>query len=299
MKILSNSSAQFIRANDVKIPEYFNRRIFTNKPDLDLLFGESGIVPNFTFTLAAAPGTGKTTFLLQTLELLERNGKKTAYISGEETIEQLSFTSKRIGVSNVPLANITDVDVICDLIVKNKFDFVVIDSLPSLTTKQKLNKNQREEYITTKLLTTAKSNEIVIGIILHFTKTGSYKGSTLLPHSVDCNMLMKKNEDERKLRDIETTKNRFGSCSFASFQLTTNGFIFESTELNKDSSTKRPINSKKDNIFLLLETSKTIIEIVRETKISANYVTMLLRDLLIEGKIIKEGKGVSAIYKKI
>jgi predicted ATP-dependent serine protease len=299
MKILSNSSAQFIRANDVKIPEYFNRRIFTNKSDLDLLFGGSGIVPNFTFTLAAAPGTGKTTFLLQTLELLERNRKKTAYISGEETIEQLAFTSKRLRVYNVPLANITDVDDICDLIVKNKFNFVVIDSLPALTTKQRLNKNQREEYITTKLLTTAKANEIVIGIILHFTKTGSYKGSTLLPHSVDCNMIMKKNEDAHELRDIETTKNRFGSCSFISFPLTTNGFMFESAKLNKDSSTKRPTTSKKDNIFLLLETPQTIIDIVKETKISANYVTMLLRDLLIEGKIIKKGKGVFAIYEKI
>ena len=301
MNVLTNTSFnRFIKVKDVKIPEYFNRRFFTNKPDLDLLFGGSGIVPNFTFTLAAAPGTGKTTFLLQTLELLEMSGKKTAYISGEETIEQLAFTSKRIGVSNVPLANITDIDDICNLIVEHKFDFVVIDSLPALTTKQKLNKNQKDEYITTKLLATAKTNEIAIGIVLHFTKTGSYKGSTLLPHSVDCNMLMRRNEDVCDLRDIEVTKNRFGSCSFSSFPLTNSGFVFQTAESNKQNTNKQITNSKKNNILQQIgETPKTIIEIVKETQISASYATILLRDLLIEGKIKKEGKGCSAVYTKL
>ena len=301
MKVLTTSSSNnFIKAKDVQIPNYFSRRFFTNEPNLDLVFGGSGIVPNFTFTLAAAPGTGKTTFLLQTLELLETSGKKTAYISGEETIEQLAFTSKRIKVSNVPLANITDVDDICTLIVENRFNLVVIDSLPALTTKQKLNKNQKDDYITTKLLTTAKTNEIAIGIVLHFTKTGSYKGSTLLPHSVDCNMLMRKNEDVSDLRDIEVTKNRFGSCSFSSFPLTNDGFIFQAAESNKRDTNKQTTNSKKNNILQQIdEIPKTIIEIVKETQISASYATILLRDLLIEGKIKKEGKGCSAVYTKL
>ena len=293
-------SNQFIKAQDVKIPEYFSRRFFINEPDLDLVFGGSGIVPNFTFTLAAAPGTGKTTFLLQMLELLEISGKKTAYISGEETIEQLAFTSKRIKVSNVPLANITDVDDICTLIVENKFNLVVIDSLPALTTKQKLNKNQKDEYITTKLLTTAKTNEIAIGIVLHFTKTGSYKGSTLLPHSVDCNMLMRRNEDVGDSRDIEVTKNRFGSCTFSTFPLTNNGFIFQAAKTNKQDNNNQITNSKKNSILQQIgETPKTIIEIVKKTQISASYAVILLRELSIEGKIKKEGKGCSAVYTKL
>jgi DNA repair protein RadA/Sms len=235
MNIIRNSpNKQFTKASDVQIPDYFNRRFFTHEKDLDVLFGGSGIVPNFTFTLAAAPGTGKTTLLLQTLELLETAGKKTAYISGEETIEQLAFTSKRIGVSNVPLANVTDIDDICRNIVEQQFKFVIIDSLPALTTKKRLNRNQKDEYITTKLITTAKNHEIAIGIVLHFTKTGSYKGSTLLPHSVDCNMLMRRNDDDYTLRDIETTKNRFGSCSYVSFPITSKGFVFTSIEQKND-----------------------------------------------------------------
>ena len=296
--INTNSNKQFTRACDVKIPEYFSRRVFTGKEDLDIVFGGSGIVPNFTFTLAAAPGTGKTTFLLQTLELLEREGKRTAYISGEETIEQLAFTSKRIGVESVPLANITDVDEICDLIIENKFNFVIIDSLPALSTKRPLNRNQRDEYITTKLLTTAKTHEVVIGVILHFTKTGTYKGSTLLPHSVDCNMLMSRNEEDHDLRDIETTKNRFGSCAYTSFPITSTGFVFEAIKTGENSKDKQQVSSKKDNVLNLLDTPKTITELIQETGISAGYMTVLLRELSLEGKIEKEGRGAEAIFCK-
>jgi len=143
------------------------------------MFGGNGFLPGMTFTLAAAPGTGKTSMLLQILELLERNGKRTAYISGEENIEQLAFTAKRLNVNHVPLANITDIDDLCAAIVEQECDFVVIDSLPAITAKKDMNKREAEEYITTKLIQTAKQNEIVIGTILHFTKTGQYKGSTL------------------------------------------------------------------------------------------------------------------------
>lgn len=297
MNVIAKSNSVFTRASDIKIPEYFNRRFNTGKKDLDIVFGESGIVPNFTFTLAAAPGTGKTTFLLQTLELLEQAGKKTAYISGEETIEQLAFTSKRINVQNVPIANLTDVDEICDTIVKNKFNFVIIDSFPVLTVKNKLNRTQKDEYITTKLLTTAKQHEVVIGIVLHFTKSGSYKGSTLLPHSVDCNMLMNKNEDDYELRDIETTKNRFGSCSFTSFPLTSNGFVFESITNQENTKNKHKPVSKRDVVFNVLDSEKTMAQIIQETNISAGYVNILLRELIQESKIIKNGRGPTATFK--
>ena len=114
MNVLTQSSnKQFTRAVDVKIPDVYNRRFKTGKDDLDAVFGGQGFLPGATFTLAAAPGTGKTSLLIQTLELLEKTGKKTAYISGEEGIEQLAFASKRLNVKHVPLANLTDVDEIC------------------------------------------------------------------------------------------------------------------------------------------------------------------------------------------
>lgn len=300
MNVISKTPANknFTRASDVKIPEIYNRRFKSGKEDLDEIFGGNGFLPGFTFTLAAAPGTGKTSMLLQVLELLEQQGKRTAYISGEENVEQLAFTSKRLNVNQVPLANITDIDELCKAIVDNKCDFVVIDSLPAISSKKKMNKKQLEEYITTKIVQTAKENEIVIGTILHFTKAGTYKGSTLLPHSVDCNVIMNRNKEDYNLRDIDVTKNRFGSAGQAIFEMTPRGFTFEAVEAQSEENAKGKKGSKKDAVLSVLDTAKTIENIVKESGVSGSYLTTLLRELTNEGVVIKNGKGASATFIK-
>ena len=304
MNVLSNQSSankQFTRASEVVIPDIFNRRFFTGKEELDNVFGGSGFVPGFTFTLAAAPGTGKTTFCLQTLELLELNGKRTAYISGEETQEQLAFTSKRINVQRVPLANLTDVDDICNAMRENKFDFVILDSLPALTVKHNMNSREKEEYVTTKLIQTAKENEICIGVILHFTKNNSYKGGTLYPHSCDCNLVMLRNEDDEHLRDIESTKNRFGGTGLMTIEMSARGFTFEKVDESRvQSKDKEKKASKRDVVLQALEEGeKTIADLAKETGVNGQYLVAILRDLSNEGVVSKEGKGAQAIFKKL
>ncbi len=243
-----------------------------------------------------------TTLCLQTLELLETAGKKTAYISGEETQEQLAFTSKRIGVSKVPLANMTDVNDICEAIVENKFDFVVIDSLPTLTVRERMSSREKEEYITTKLIQTAKENEICIGVILHFTKTGNYKGGTLYPHSCDSNLIMTRNVDDESLRDIESTKNRFGSTGVMVVEMSATGFTFEPVKISEptivNNSEKKA--SKRDSVLeVLTDEEKTVAVIARESQVNGQYLVSILRDLCNEGLVVKNGRGSEATYKQI
>lgn len=304
MNVLGSSSINknFTRASEIQIPDIYNRRFKTGKEDLDFLFGGSGFLPGFTFTLAAAPGTGKTSLLLQMLELLEQTGKKTAYISGEETVEQLAFTSKRLGVNLVPLANMTSIEEIEEALRSQPFDFVVLDSFPTLTTKEKGSRTQKEEYIVSRLIKVAKEKEIVIGTILHFTKGGTYKGSTLLPHSVDSNIIMKRSEEDWNLRDIEVTKNRFGSAGQVTFQMTSKGFTFESeeTEESEKASVKTSKKASKAGLVLgVLSTPKTMAEIAQETEVTGQYLSSILRQGILEGKISKEGKGASATYVEI
>jgi predicted ATP-dependent serine protease len=294
--VSTTTNKNFTRAADVQIPEIYSRRFKSGKKDLDEMFGGAGFMPNLTFTLAAAPGTGKTSMLLQVLELLEGTSKRTAYISGEENVEQLAFTSARLNVNRVPLANMTDIDEICDAIIENEFDFVVLDSLPALTSKKKMNKKQLEEYITTKIIKTAKENEVVIGTILHFTKSGTYKGSTLLPHSVDCNIIMTRNKEDYNLRDVDVTKNRFGSAGSSVFEITSRGFTFESVEEVKENNKPSKSSNKSDAVLTVLDTPKTMAQIVKETDISGAYLTTILRQLTNEGRIQKSGRGPEATY---
>jgi predicted ATP-dependent serine protease len=301
MKVIKTNSKGFQRVKDVKIPEVYGRRFKTGNEDLDMVFSTEGFLPGMSFTLAAGPGTGKTTFLLQTLELLEKSGKRTAYVSGEEATAQLAFTCNRLGVELVSVANMSVIEDIFDIVAKEKFDIVVLDSLPALISRNKKLKGRRlEEYLSNYITSKAKELEIVVGVILHFCKDGkSYKGSTLLPHSVDANILMTKSKFDTSLREIETTKNRFSSLAFVTFRMTESGFIFEHIQTDADEDQPRKKKGKS------AEYKEKVLNTVKERKdINLQFATQLLgcslkaqstlRDLCLLGQLQKDGRGQSA-----
>jgi predicted ATP-dependent serine protease len=233
----------FINVEEVEIPSSFFNRFKTNIDLVDNLFGGNGFLPGTSFALAGGPGSGKSTFLLQIGGALACSGKNVAYISGEESIVQISFNCKRLGLKGVKVSNMTDVDEICKQMELNNFDFVVIDSFPTITSKKHKTFKKREEYVVSRLCSTAKKTDTVVGFIQHVTKQGNYKGSTLLPHSVDMTIKMSKNEDDPQnlnVRDFEVTKNRFGSNAFISLNLTQHGF-----DLDKEFKSNDPLDGVK------------------------------------------------------
>ena len=300
MNVLNNTDSNFTRARDIVIPEIYNHRFKFGVEDLDAVFGGNGLLPGFTFCLAGAAGSMKTSFLMQCLELLERAGKSTAYISGEEPTPQMAHSAKRLGVELPKLANMTDIDLICDAIIENSFDAVILDSLPALTTSKRMNSRQKEEYIISKIIKTAKTHNVVIGVIQHFTKSKTFKGSTILNHSVDCTMILRKNAEDDSIRDIEVTKNRYGVSTSFSFPISSSGFTFEAVESDEplQQASKSKKTSKSDIVLNSLNTPKTVAQIVEETNVSGAYLTTLMRDLVNQGKVTKEGKGASATYIK-
>jgi len=292
----------FIKVQNVEIPSVYSRRFKTGKEDLDAMFGGNGFLPGMSFTLAAGPGTGKTTMLIQMLELLEKNGKKTAYVSAEESIQQLAFSCKRLGVTSVSVANMSVIEDIFDAVKANKFECVILDSLPALTSRKKLRGKHLEEYLSNYITEKSKELECVVGIILHFTKTGTYKGSTLLPHSVDCNIIMRKSKDNPIIREIEVTKNRFGCSGYNAFMMTETGFDFEKVEMEVDPNEDTTKTKKKGKIAQYRE---MVLEVIKEQG-SADLPTITrllecsvkaqstLRDLTLMGTIKKDGRGSSA-----
>ncbi len=271
----------------------------TGIEDLDELFGGQGFLPGQMITVAAGAGTGKSSFLLQMLQALENIGKRTAYISGEETIQQISFSCKRLQVDSVPLANLTNIDDIEKAVVENKIEFLVLDSYPTITTSKKMNTRQKEEYIVGRLVRIAKENEMCIAIILHMTKNNQFKGTTLLNHAVDTFMTISKNPDDMHLRDFMIHKNRFGGGSFTTFPFGAQGYTFEAVAA--DNAPERPSKktSKAEIISDILTEPLTVKQICEKTGASGAYLSTLLRQLATEGKIKKDGRGADAIYQKI
>jgi predicted Rossmann fold nucleotide-binding protein DprA/Smf involved in DNA uptake len=108
---------------------------------------------------------------------------------------------------------------------------------------------------------------------------------------------MTRNKEDDGLRDIDVTKNRFGSTGFVSFGITETGFSFEAVETERPGS-KSNGPSKKDLVLEALGQPKTIQTLINDTSISSGYMGVILRELTQEGKIKKDGKGVAAIYTK-
>lgn len=301
MKVIKSSSS-FARVSDIEIPSIFFRRFKTGVEDLDVALGGDGFLPGQTFTLAGEPGSGKTTLLLQTLELLQNSGKKAAYISGEESVYQVAFASRRLGLQNLSIANMTVIEDIFDAVVENKFDVIVLDSLPSLETREGLEGKRKEEYLTNYITSKAKELEVVVGVILHITKQGKYKGSTLLPHSVDANVMLRVSNEDDSVREIEVTKNRFGRTGVTAFPMTDIGFSFDKVNISEDEEVSKPSKAKKASEEVMDAVKKAgsiTAAVVAKVLGDVSKVQKTMKDLVNAGLLRKEGRGADTVWFEV
>ena len=298
---LNYDNTQFKAVKEITIPDLFYRRYKTGITVVDELFGD-GILPGSAITMTAPAGCGKTTLLLQILEGLTMNGYETAYASGEENTYQLAFTCNRLKVKNVKVGNETDIDTLAEQM--KHFDVMVVDSFQALTTKKKLNSRALEKYAVSKLTRAAKDTECTIFFIMHLTKDGKLKGGTIVPHTVDVNMNITIEGDiDDNARKIFFTKNRFGPLNELTLFIGKNGYDFSAPVKVEESEKKAP--SKKGRKAKDLEAILNITEpphltadrVMTELGVEYNRAYNLLRELVLDGKIDKYGKGKSAIYK--
>lgn len=297
--IINHTKTKLTKISDVIVPNSFFNRMQTGVKQLDTIYGGEGILPGSVSTIAAAPGSGKTTLLLQLCESLSNNGYKTAYITGEESIEMIAYTSRRLKIKNVYVANETDINKIISFM--EDMDFVVFDSYPCLSENgERLNRTAQENAIS-KLVGACKRYETAMCIILHITKNGMYKGSTTIPHAVDINMDITVDEDDSSFRTVSTTKNRYGCLSEVSMYFGHNGFDFDK-EVAPKSERAAPKAKRKDEELDKIRALKeppgiNIQRVCRELKVDATRAGYLLRALVSEGSLVKYGRGDNAIWK--
>jgi len=210
---LTLTTTEFTPARDVKIPDIYYHRLKTGITELDEFFGGAdnkcgGLLRGGVYILAAGAGTGKSTFCLQLAEAFCNRKIRVAYASGEESIEQLAFTCKRLNVRHVPIAVQTDVD---NLIKKMEhLDFIIIDSFQTLSVKKHMTPRKKELYCIRELCAAAKRTSCTVIALCHLTKAGVYKGSTAVLHAVDACINLRVDEEDSSMRVFSWSKNRFG-----------------------------------------------------------------------------------------
>lgn len=195
-------------------------RMATGLGELDRLLG-GGMVPGSVILLGGDPGIGKSTLVLQLLARLASQGQKVAYLSGEESADQIKLRAERLKVStdkdDEQIFVITENDLSKALPKLNKLSpqVLVVDSIqtiyqPELSSVPGSVTQVRE--CAGKLMFMAKSQGVSVILVGHVTKEGSLAGPKVLEHMVDT-VLYFEGERGQPFRILRTFKNRFGSVS--------------------------------------------------------------------------------------
>jgi len=237
-------------------------RIETHISEFDRLLG-GGLVKGQLTLLAGAPGIGKSTLMLQVAAELSKN-LKVLYISGEESIGQISGRAQRLGVKgdNIFLHCETDIQKIVESVQNVNPDVLVLDSIqtvyhPEFTSSAGTVAQVRE--CTSELVRLCKPKGIITFVLGHVTKDGELAGPKILEHMVDC-VLYFDTEKDNVLRLLRPHKNRFGSTGeIGLFKMTGRGLESVENASEYFAQTSRDRALKGRAYSLALEGSRPIL----------------------------------------
>lgn len=188
-------------------------RIKTGISEFDRVLG-GGLIQGSVVLIAGDPGIGKSTLVLQAISKIQQ---KIIYVTGEESLEQISFRSSRLKIKNENLFILpeTNLNLILDVFERENPSIVVIDSIQTIYRDELETSpgtvNQIREC-TTALLDYAKKNNVAVIIIGHITKDGLIAGPKALEHIVDT-VIQFSGEKNYSFRILRAIKNRFGSTN--------------------------------------------------------------------------------------
>ena len=148
-----------------------------------------GLVKGSLVLIGGDPGIGKSTILLQACKNLAQT-KKVLYVSGEESASQIKLRASRLDATGKNLFVLceTDAEYITEIIMKDKPDVVIIDSIQTMniTDVQSATGSVTQVRECTNLfMRTAKSLSIPVFIVGHVNKDGNIAGPKVLEHIVD------------------------------------------------------------------------------------------------------------------
>jgi len=197
--------------------------------EFDFVLG-GGIVPGSVVLVGGEPGIGKSTILLQVAAQLEAAGRRTLYVSGEESALQVKLRAERLGgaAGDVTALAETDLETILLRAAELTPEVLLVDSIQTVYTAELEgapgNVGQVRECAA-RLQRYAKQTGTAVFLVGHVTKGGGIAGPKTLEHIVDTVLYF---EDSGGLdhRVLRATKNRFGGVDeIGVFRMTAEGLV--------------------------------------------------------------------------
>ncbi|MBI2382612.1 MAG: DNA repair protein RadA [Gammaproteobacteria bacterium] len=190
-------------------------RVASGIAEMDRVLG-GGLVPGAVILIGGDPGIGKSTLLLQVLAHTQ-DRLRTLYVTGEESLGQVSLRARRLGLPrlDLPVLAETSVEAILEALGRERPQFVVIDSIQTLHTdaldSAPGSVSQLRESAA-RLVNHAKAKDCTIVIVGHVTKEGAIAGPRVLEHMVDT-VLYFEHDIGSRFRIVRAVKNRFGAVN--------------------------------------------------------------------------------------
>ncbi len=190
-------------------------RTATGIAELDRVLG-GGLVPGAVVLLGGDPGIGKSTLLLQTQAALARR-LKTLYVSGEESLQQVTLRARRLSLDTADLRLLTETGVerILETCQRDRPQALVIDSIQTLftdTLQSAPGSVSQVRECAAQLVRFAKRTDTALFLVGHVTKEGTLAGPRVLEHMVDT-VLYFEGDPGSRFRVIRAVKNRFGTVN--------------------------------------------------------------------------------------
>lgn len=189
-------------------------RTDTSCHELNRVLG-GGLVNGSLVLIGGEPGIGKSTLVLQVV--LGMKGKRTLYVSGEESVNQLKMRAERLSHKD------PDCYIVCETSLEQLFvhaqnvkpDLLIVDSIQTITTESIESSPGSVSQVrecAAALLRFCKTTNIPVLLIGHINKEGSIAGPKVLEHIVDT-VLQFEGDQHYMYRILRPIKNRFGSTS--------------------------------------------------------------------------------------
>jgi DNA repair protein RadA/Sms len=205
-------------------------RLSTGIGELDSVLG-GGIVGGSLILIGGAPGIGKSTLTTMALANVLAAGRRTLYVSAEESAAQIRLRAERLrtaGALRIPVVAETDLHTVLATIEQERPEVCVVDSVQTLHCGElsgAAGSVGQVREVAGELMRVAKSRGTAVLLVGHVTKDGALAGPRVLEHMVDC-VLQFEGERERTYRTLRALKNRFGSANEAGvFEMRDDGLV--------------------------------------------------------------------------
>jgi DNA repair protein RadA/Sms len=204
-------------------------RTLTGVTELDRVLGD-GLVPGAVVLLAGEPGVGKSTLLLEVAARWAQAGRRTLYVSGEESAAQVRLRAGRTSAlaDQLYLAAETDLGTVLGHIEEVAPSLMVLDSVQTVGTAESDGSPggvTQVREVTGALVRVAKRRGMAVIIVGHVTKDGAIAGPRMMEHLVDV-VLSFEGDRHSGFRLVRATKNRYGPADeVGCFEMAEQGIV--------------------------------------------------------------------------